>query len=432
MVRRTGILALLVVLAAVAVQSRSSRKTNTGAGDAEVTSAASIVPIPETPHTERVPDPNHPSEPAVRSQSAAATPASVPSGPAPIRGLMAFGWGPNYPRSLSLTMPYVDGITAYYGWNELEPNKGQYDFSEIDSLVAWARSNNKIVNIGIYPGSHSPDWLYTAGAASFSWQRPLKEDVAKARGSATQTQKTPLPWDRVYIQNWIDFIKVVGQRYGEAPGVGYIGLTGPTIRDLSSGILLRGEDWNRFVAAGFTVEKIGKAWEQVIDAYEQAMPNTRLVLAVGMLHPGSNDVTVPQNIISYVKRKGYSNIGYLCVFLNDTWFLNGGGSNRIRELLQGAKRDGHPFGYQLVQSVRRNDSWESNEPIVRDLRQTLKIGMDDGADWIEVWHVDIVAPGSSPSAGQGQAQGQSQAAARAPDKDYSGDLAWAHQKLTGH
>ncbi len=330
-------------------------------------------------------------------------------------GIMSFGWTKNFPRSASLNFPYVDGMSAYMGWSDIEKQDGVYDFSLIDDLVTVAREKGKTINLMFSPGAHAPEWLYKKGARSFSWKRQLMEDQALLRGDFS-SDTAPLPWDPIFLEHWKRFIGKVADKYRNDATIGYISLTGPAIRSITTAILLKKkEDWDRFYASGYSYDKVLSAWKEVIDHYEKVLPDKRLMLAIAPSKPGSQDVTLSRTLVDYIRSKRYHNISFFCVFLNDTWFLRSKAAKDIRSLLKEAKADGFTFGYQMAQSAHRNATWKKSTPIVKSLRESLAGGIGDGASWIEVWHADIVDP-QAPKTG-------------APNAKYVEDLKWAHDAL---
>ncbi|WKZ15384.1 MAG: beta-galactosidase [Candidatus Jettenia caeni] len=330
-------------------------------------------------------------------------------------GIMSFGWGKNFLDTKSLDLPYISGMTAYFGWGDLETEDGKYDFSAIDTLIVLAKTKGKIINLGFYPGANAPEWLYQRGVKSFSWMRKLKEDQARSRGEFLQ-RKSPLPWDPIFIKYWKRFISKAAERYKDESTIGYISLTGPVIDELATGILLKdNKDWNRFVSSGYTYDKVLNSWIEIIEHFQKVMPSKRLVLAIGPTRPGDSDVSRSRDIVEYIIKRKYTNISFLCVFLNNTWFLKGGGAANIRKLLKEAKVNGFTFGYQMAQSAHRNATWVKGNAIVKSLRKSLEIGIADDPSWIEVWHDDIIDPSKRKEG--------------IPNSKYIDDLKWAYGAL---
>lgn len=311
----------------------------------------------------------------------------------PVTGVMAFGWGLNFQLSAAVSLPYVDGFTAYYAWNDLEPTEGGFDFGAIDLLLEHVREHGKTINIGIYAGAHTPDWVIDKGVPAFYWLRPFKEDQVRSQGVA-QEQRSPWPWDDEYLKYWKKFMSEVIERYKDDKSVGYISLTGPTIRDLTTGIQLREDsDWNRFkgdIGDDDVTASLVAAWIDVIEHFQKIDSHTRYALAVGPIRPGNPNVDVARAVSDYVIQKQYKNIAIMSVFLNDTWFSSGLAARRIRSILRAAHEEGFNIGYQMAQSAQRNSTWRTDRLIVKELGKSFEFGLSDGMQWVEVWHDDII------------------------------------------
>lgn len=311
-----------------------------------------------------------------------------------LSGIFSFGMARFFPQSASLKLPYINGMTAYYGWDQIEYKEGEFDFRGIDSLLSWAKKNNKILNLGFYGGCKSPEWIYKKNVDSISWKRKLRDDQAKMRKASMEELSTPVPWDKEYLTYWKRFISEVAKKYGKEASVGYISLTGATPKDLSTGTVIRQDsEWNKFLEKGYTHQIHVDAWKDLIEYYQKVLPDKVQVLAIGPLRPGSDNVQLSEELVDYVIDKKYKNVKFLCVFLNNTWFETGAAAKDIRSLLKKAQKSGHNFGYQMVQSAHRTRSkFEEENRVITDLRKSLDIGIRDGASWIEVWHDDIIDP----------------------------------------
>src|SRR5262245_25772881 len=65
--------------------------------------------------------------------------------------------------------PNIDGIALRATWDMIETADGVYDWSYLDSQIAAAAAAGKKVTLSIPAGIDTPDWVYDAGAASFSF-----------------------------------------------------------------------------------------------------------------------------------------------------------------------------------------------------------------------------------------------------------------------
>lgn len=308
-----------------------------------------------------------------------------------VQGVFAFGWGNNFQKTPVFSVDEVAGMTAYFAWKDLEPKKDVYDFSAIDALINKARAHGKKLNIGIYPGSFAPAWLYEFGIPAFSWYRGYREDRRKSSGMRGEWKKSPIPWDARYLTYWKQFISHLADAYRDNESVGYISLTGPTIDTLTNAIILKNkEDWERFVARGYSIDVLYDAWCNVIEHYHKVFRGKKcLVLAIGPERPASSNTVLAARLVDYVIDRKYNDIAFMSVFLNDTWFMRGGGALGIRRILKKAKKNGFSIGYQMAGPSRTASKWKHDYRVIKSLRAALELGINDGASWIEVWHADL-------------------------------------------
>jgi hypothetical protein len=346
------------------------------------------------------------------------TPSSIVENAPRVNGIFAFGMGKNFPQSASLKLPYVSGMSSIFTWESLEPEEGKYDFSEIDKQLQWAGKNKKTLNFCLYAGNKSPGWLSGKGIPYIQWSRRWREDQARLKQATQENEEAPAFWDDAYLGYWKKLVDKLAERYGTNPVLGYVSITGPTPKDLSTGTVIRyDEDWQKVKEAGYTPEKHQAAWKAMIDHYVTVFPSKSLVVALGPLRPGSTDLGLSETVMNYVIGKKYDNVQFLCVILNDTWFVTSGISQRLRNLFKEGARQGHGFGYQLVYSAQKMQGFQKGEnKQINDFGKTLEIAIDDGASWIEIWHDDIIHP-------KFKQEGK-------PNDQYTAAIQQAYQQLT--
>ncbi|MCZ2356882.1 MAG: beta-galactosidase [Bacteroidia bacterium] len=307
-----------------------------------------------------------------------------------VKGIYSFAYGPNFPKSASLTLPYISGMTAYWGWRDIEPTEQNFHFSNIDSLLDWAALNKKVINVGYFLGDFTPEWAIARGIKVINWTKNYTEDEQRYFKKPTEPQRSPIPWDSVYLNLWKKAVVQIANRYKNHPGLGAVAISGPTMRDLSCGLqITKPLEWEEFKQNGYSPEILFQAWKMMIEFYVNQFQGHPLYLVIGPEKPATNDVTLATKIINYLIEKNYPNITVQCVFLNDTWFLTGGAAVKIRALLRRYYEAGHPISFQMAQSAQRNDTWKGKK-IVQSLNACLNIGIESNASWIEVWHDDII------------------------------------------
>lgn len=336
-----------------------------------------------------------------------------------MKGLFAFGWAKNFQQTPVFELPYIDGFTVYTGWDLTEPREGKYDWSLLDSLLEKAKENNKVINIGIFPGSSSPQWLFDKYKVSkFRWLRKLKEDQARVRGAGYEKQVSPLPWDPVYLDKWRNFVRALAARYGDENSVGYVALSGPSIRDFSMVIPLTSkESIKEFKGLGYSEERMIKLWIEMMDFYAEVFPYKKWALAAGPVIAGEKNPWIAVKVVDYGLKKYPNNLIVMGVYLNDTWFERSAKRTPIGIINDLIKRSSQYTiaGFQMAQSARRNTTWKRRSPIVKSLRRSIENGLELGISYLEVWHnADVIMPATNKAT-----------------PEYVDDLKFVHKRLKG-
>jgi hypothetical protein len=310
-----------------------------------------------------------------------------------LTGLYGYGLAKNFMQSKTLMLKYIDGMTLAFNWQDLEPQERAYDFSLILQELEWAKLCKKRINIVLYAGNRSPHWIYTKGVDKLTWKRRLKEDQARVRKTDHTQEQAPVFWNTMYLSCWKQLVSALSVAIRDHTSLGYVVITGATPKDYTTGTIIRyDDDWDSVISAGYTYEKHLTAWKDLVDHYTKQFADQHLVLALGPLRPGTSDLSLSTDLVDYIIEHQYKQVHFLSVNLNDTWFQQSEGSRKLRDLLKYAKRHGHSFGYQLIYSVHRNNTFSTSPKLIHSLENTLALGIDDGASWIEVWHDDIILP----------------------------------------
>jgi hypothetical protein len=107
-----------------------------------------------------------------------------------------------------LSNPTVQGIALRQYWSDLEPNhQGNYQFGNIDDLLARAHAHGKTVQLILVPGYHSPNWLLNSLASCdpllagnpVPQTPPPAPSCGEATFSAFSGGILPLPWNATYV-----------------------------------------------------------------------------------------------------------------------------------------------------------------------------------------------------------------------------------------
>ncbi len=125
--------------------------------------------------------------------------------------------GQSFPDPEVLARPYVDGFTVRVFWEDLEPQKGDFDFSIIEAALQNLASygGTKRMTLEIF-SREVPSWLLAEPGIVTYDARNI------AGGSASgQTITVPLPWDPITLERWDLFVATLAahQLYDEIAGI---------------------------------------------------------------------------------------------------------------------------------------------------------------------------------------------------------------------
>jgi len=173
----------------------------------------------------------------------------------------------------ALKNPYIRGVALQIRWRDIEPVEGQPNWSKLDQLLAAAESSDRWVQFLIFPGFFSPAWA-TEGAQTVMF--PIQYGPGKGT-----LEKLPLPWDRVYLGHWLDFVKELSVRYGKSPAFRVVAAAGPTSVSAEFTLPHQPEEIQKWKAAGYTPSKYIDAWQKVFEVYAADFPNQYVSLSLG-------------------------------------------------------------------------------------------------------------------------------------------------------
>lgn len=118
--------------------------------------------------------------------------------------------------------PSITGAFFQIIWSEVEDEKGELDWSEVDTWIEpwveagkhfalrimWSTSGNWRMD---YYKTPTPQWVWDAGA-KFAYHEPSKTEM-------------PLIWDPIYMKHAFEFMRAVEERYGSHPNLLFIDVT---------------------------------------------------------------------------------------------------------------------------------------------------------------------------------------------------------------
>jgi hypothetical protein len=277
-----------------------------------------------------------------------------------------------------LAPDYIAGVALQVGWRDVEAQEGRYEWSAIDNVVAAARRANKRVTIHLLP-LHPPQWIYAAGAQPFSF-------TLNFPGSpfAGKEQTQVIPWDPVFLQKWEALLQRFGPRYRSEPALFAVSVTAPSPEMVLPGGIPRSESFQRLQAI-YNRDVYLRAWRRMIDAYGDAFPGKPKFIAPGIV---LTDEYFADDVLSYALRR----------YGTELWVFNAGlhaeGTavarilrGHIHELLREYAGKSH-LGFQTIWSSTQDPANRMRGP----LRRALEYGAGMGAEYIEIYEVDVRNP----------------------------------------
>jgi Beta-galactosidase len=180
-----------------------------------------------------------------------------------------------------LNNPYISGVAVQINWRDIEPIQGKPDWTPLDALFAAAESSKKWVHLIMFPGFFSPAWaLEGAQTDLFS--------IQYGPGKGTDA-RLPMPWDRVYLDHWFSFMKLLSARYGRSPAFRMIAAAGPTSVSVEMTLPNSPTAHRQWLKDSYTPAKYLRAWEDAFHFYAGAFPKQCMSLAapgLPILGPG--------------------------------------------------------------------------------------------------------------------------------------------------
>jgi Beta-galactosidase len=180
-----------------------------------------------------------------------------------------------------LNNTFMNGVAVQINWRDIEPEQGKPDWMQLDALFAAAESAKKWVHLIMFPGFFSPAWALEGA----------QTDVFKIQygpGKGTDA-RLPMPWDRVYLDRWFTFLKLLSARYGRSPAFRMIAAAGPTSVSVEMTVPNSPTAHQQWLKDSYTPAKYLSAWEDTFHFYAGAFPNQCISLAapgLPILGPG--------------------------------------------------------------------------------------------------------------------------------------------------
>ena len=306
------------------------------------------------------------------------------------RGVFSLGTSGKAASDTVLANPDVTGISVRYGWVDLEPTEGNFNWNFLDSEVARAKAAGKQVLLRIGTQSGKPPWVTAA--------------VRKAGGKFFTFDDNgvittiPVFWDPTYLAEKKAMIAALGKHFAKNPTVAIVTASFANAVTEDWNVPHTAEDIANWFAVGYSTENLLGAGKQIIDATMAAFPNQLVTLAIGGNgHAGGTgnlDPTadyVAENAIATART---SWPGRLIAQINSLSTFNPkapGPDGSIWNLLWDSQPD---VAGQMVYRCVNDSTYRVNGGIPIDpslaLRKSVDKGVSYGMNYIEIYQIDVI------------------------------------------
>ncbi len=265
---------------------------------------------------------------------------------------------------------YIDGALVRIGWDDIEISPGVYDWSRLDAQFDRADDFNLQISLGVVNGQQAPAWLAGAGAEMYSYYFP----------PTGATVSMPVPWDDVFLSEWTEFVAALGARYRDEPALALVHITTSSGNGFEMQLPSTPTDVANWNAIGYSVERHVDAYEEVIDAFNDAFPETPLDLEI---HPVLGSDAVAEQTVAYSNDAIGDRFGVFAA-----WWSQHNADDvypGMYDLLkaQAAKTFA---GVQLVTNSTRYDSKFGDGGI----QEAIDRAYADGVRYFEPWDIDLL------------------------------------------
>jgi Beta-galactosidase len=286
-----------------------------------------------------------------------------------------------------LSNPSVTGISIRQPWRKIEPSKGNYDWTFLDSEVARAEKAGKLVLLHIpTEGPSTPPWVFEKGVQTFTYEdhNPYHKDKAG---------RIAVYWDETYLGEKKALIEAAGKHFASRPAVRVVAAV-----CVSS----HGGDWNvphtpvdvkRWREIGFTAEKVLGVCKQIIDVTMQSFPSQFVTLAVnpsGRLEPGRDELA--RRVVQYAREQYPGRFIVQKNSLAAVTPMPGGPDLQHYQLLWDSRPDiaGQMLWFSYGDATCRNNGRSSPCDAEATLRKAIDVGAAYGMKYIEVYEQDVL------------------------------------------
>jgi hypothetical protein len=281
--------------------------------------------------------------------------------------------------ALLLDHPEIDGISLQAAWMNMETSNNNFFWADLDSALKLAKDRGKGVTL-------RPLSAFRSGAPMVEWMKTQGMQTFIATNNLGVTSELALPWDDVFLSQYIEFLNALSLHINQA---GYA----DTLVRIQVSAPVNEMDIppcrNNIIGNTFPYDraKYLSSWERTIDAFNAAFPDTTKLISAngGRICRPQIDEEFFRDVMGYASRK-YNG------FVPSANDLMTTGSDRMSPYLDLASEG---LAYQMIWFSTKASNNRLGGTYPTNLLQSVCKGIDDGADYIEIYAVDVLNPDST-------------------------------------
>lgn len=268
----------------------------------------------------------------------------------------------------------IDGVALQIGWPTMEISDEVFSWTVLDSSLKAAKDRNKKLTIHVFAGAglKFAPWLKTAGVQTYTF--------TDFQG---RTREDAIPWDKIYIAQYTQFLKSLAAHLSST---GY----SDTIARISVAVPVPEMDLiackNNLLANTYPYDRATylATWETMIDAYASSFPSYKKFVSapVGLICYPNRDTQFFSDVMNYASGK------YGTSFVPFAADLTSEGSDRMKPYSNMISSLG--VGYQTIWSATNDPSLRMKGTYPTNLLQAVCKAKSGGADYIEIYGVDVL------------------------------------------
>ncbi len=194
----------------------------------------------------------------------------------------------------SFNIPGVDGVAIVIGWNSIEPNIGQYQWTLLDQWIAKVSARGKKIDLVIPAGSSTPAWLFQpppSGAGAVQLNFTVSPHAGET--GVCDTDTIPPPWDKAFLAQWDAMLAAVSAHLksaGTYNAITLVRLTGinrtteelrlPAETAATTGLACVSDSLTTWQQAGYRPSLLLQGWNAIVASFMKSFPDKSFAVSI--------------------------------------------------------------------------------------------------------------------------------------------------------